>query len=119
MIYAGARGETEAQMGRVLHFGKDQQQLQAALGKLQRQLVEADPFPSADNTAVEGRARSEQNHDGVIGTGVRLCLFHLDSQCMSSGKHRDRRECPLPKDIPSHSKIPRIFRQKVTDGDFV
>ena len=27
MTYAGARGETEKQMGQVLHFGKDQRQI--------------------------------------------------------------------------------------------
>ncbi len=41
MTYAGARGETEKQMGRVLHFGKEQPQLHAAFGELQRQLNEA------------------------------------------------------------------------------
>jgi serpin B len=41
MTYAGARGETERQMGRVLHFDKDHQQLHSAFGELQRQLSEA------------------------------------------------------------------------------
>ncbi len=41
MTYAGARGETEQQMAKVLHFGKDQQALPAAFGQLQRQLGEA------------------------------------------------------------------------------
>jgi len=41
MTYAGARGNTETQMARVLHFGKDQPQLHSAFGALQRQLNEA------------------------------------------------------------------------------
>ena len=41
MTYAGARGETEKQMSRVLHFGEEQRQLHAAFGDLQRQLTEA------------------------------------------------------------------------------
>jgi serpin B len=41
MTYAGARGDTEMQMGRVLHFGQDQPQLHASFGELQRQLSEA------------------------------------------------------------------------------
>jgi serine protease inhibitor len=38
MTYAGARGNTETQMGRVLHFGKDQRQMHSSFGELQRQL---------------------------------------------------------------------------------
>ena len=38
MTYAGARGNTETQMARVLHFGKGQPQLHSAFGALQRQL---------------------------------------------------------------------------------
>lgn len=38
MTYAGARGDTEQQMGRVLHFGPDQRPLHSAFGELQRQL---------------------------------------------------------------------------------
>jgi serpin B len=41
MTYAGARGETEKQMGRVFHFDKDQRQVHSAFGALQRQLGEA------------------------------------------------------------------------------
>jgi serpin B len=42
MTYAGARGETEQQMGRVLHFvDSQQQQFHSAFGELQRQLSEA------------------------------------------------------------------------------
>ena len=41
MTYAGARGETEQQMGRVLHFDADQQKLHASFGELQRQLGES------------------------------------------------------------------------------
>ena len=41
MTYAGARGETEKQMGRVLRFDKDQRQVHSAFGALQRQLGEA------------------------------------------------------------------------------
>lgn len=41
MTYAGARGETERQMARVLHFDKEQPQLHSAFGELQRQLAEA------------------------------------------------------------------------------
>ncbi|MGO8925855.1 MAG: serpin family protein [Limisphaerales bacterium] len=37
MTYAGARGNTEAQMAHVLHFGKDQPRLHSAFGALQRQ----------------------------------------------------------------------------------
>jgi len=40
MTYAGARGDTEKQMGQVLHFGKGEQ-VHAAFGELQRQLGEA------------------------------------------------------------------------------
>jgi serpin B len=36
--YAGARGETEKQMGRVLHFSKDQAWLHSSFGELHRQL---------------------------------------------------------------------------------
>ncbi len=38
MTYAGARGETETQMGRVLRFSKDQPRLHSAFGELLRQL---------------------------------------------------------------------------------
>ena len=38
MTYAGARGNTESQMTKVLHFGKGQPELHAAFGALQRQL---------------------------------------------------------------------------------
>ncbi|HTA31011.1 MAG TPA: serpin family protein [Candidatus Cybelea sp.] len=38
MTYAGARGNTEAQMARTLHFGADQAQLHAAFGDLQKHL---------------------------------------------------------------------------------
>jgi serpin B len=38
MTYAGARGETETQMSRVLHFSPDQPPTHAAFGELQRQL---------------------------------------------------------------------------------
>jgi serine protease inhibitor len=41
MTYAGARGDTEAQMAQVLHFGKDQAQLAATFGALQRQIQQA------------------------------------------------------------------------------
>jgi serine protease inhibitor len=41
MTYAGARGETERQMSRVLHFSKDQGRLHAAFGELLRQLEDA------------------------------------------------------------------------------
>src|SRR5439155_3063402 len=41
MTYAGAQGDTEKQMARVLHFDKDQRQLHASFGELQRQLNEA------------------------------------------------------------------------------
>jgi serpin B len=41
MTYAGARGETEKQMGQVLHAANDQRALHAAFGQLQRQLGEA------------------------------------------------------------------------------
>ena len=41
MTYAGARGNTETQMARVLHFGKDQPQLHSAFGALQRQFSQA------------------------------------------------------------------------------
>jgi serpin B len=36
--YAGARGETEMQMGRVLHFSKDQARVHSSFGELHRQL---------------------------------------------------------------------------------
>jgi len=41
MTYAGTRGQTEAQMAKVLHFGSDQRSLHAAFGQLQRQLADA------------------------------------------------------------------------------
>jgi serine protease inhibitor len=41
MTYAGARGNTETQMGQVLHFMQDQQKLHSSFGELQRQLAEA------------------------------------------------------------------------------
>lgn len=40
MTYGGARGETEKQMGKVLHFTADQKTIHAAFGQLQRQLGE-------------------------------------------------------------------------------
>jgi serpin B len=40
VAYAGARGETETQMGRVLHFNQDQARLHSKFGKLHRQLDE-------------------------------------------------------------------------------
>jgi serpin B len=42
MTYAGARGETESQMGQVLHFAKDQAQVHAGFAELQRRLNEAE-----------------------------------------------------------------------------
>ncbi|HOX55486.1 MAG TPA: serpin family protein [Candidatus Paceibacterota bacterium] len=41
MTYAGARGETEKQMARVLHFAEDQRAFHAAFGQLQRELDSA------------------------------------------------------------------------------
>lgn len=41
MTYAGARGDTETQMARVLHFGQAQRQIHSSFGELQRQLNEA------------------------------------------------------------------------------
>src|SRR5882762_2109248 len=41
MTCAGARGDTEKQMARVLHFDKDQRRLHSTFGELQRQLNEA------------------------------------------------------------------------------
>ncbi len=41
MTYAGARGETEKQMSRVLHLDKDQRKVHASFSELQRQLSEA------------------------------------------------------------------------------
>jgi serpin B len=41
MTYAGARSDTEKQMGRVLHFDQAQRQLHSSFGELQRQLNEA------------------------------------------------------------------------------
>jgi len=41
MTYTGARGETEQQMGRVLHFDADQKKLHTSFGELQRQLNES------------------------------------------------------------------------------
>jgi len=40
MTYAGARGDTEKQMSRVLHFDKNQSYLHSSFGGLQRQLEE-------------------------------------------------------------------------------
>ena len=40
MTCAGARGDTETQMGRVLHFSTDQRQMHSSFGELQRQLLE-------------------------------------------------------------------------------
>lgn len=42
MAYAGTRGETEAQMSRVLHFGRDQAQFHGSFGEILRQLREMD-----------------------------------------------------------------------------
>jgi serpin B len=41
MTYAGARGDTEAQMAQVLHFGEGQAQLHSAFGALLRQIQQA------------------------------------------------------------------------------
>jgi len=41
MTYAGARGDTEAQMAQVLQLGKNQSRLHSAFGALQRQLNQA------------------------------------------------------------------------------
>ena len=41
MTYAGARGQTEAQMAKALHFTGDRRSFHAAFGQLQRQLAEA------------------------------------------------------------------------------
>src|SRR2546423_9523078 len=41
MTFAGARGETEKQMARVLHFDADQQLVHRHFGELQHQLTEA------------------------------------------------------------------------------
>ena len=41
MTSAGARGDTETQMGQVLHFSKDQRQVHSSFGELQRQLNDA------------------------------------------------------------------------------
>ena len=41
MTYAGARGDTERQMARVLHFSSDQRQLHSVFGELQHQLTQA------------------------------------------------------------------------------
>jgi serpin B len=38
MTYAGARGDTEAQMARTLHFGADQARFHSGFGELQKQL---------------------------------------------------------------------------------
>jgi len=45
IAYAGARGETEKQMGRVLHFGTNQRQVHPTFGELQRRLSEASEKP--------------------------------------------------------------------------
>jgi serpin B len=42
MTYAGARGETESQIARVLHFDMPQENLHAAFSALQEKLVEAE-----------------------------------------------------------------------------
>jgi serpin B len=42
MTYAGARGETETQMGRVLRFSKGETGLHSSFGELQRQLNDAE-----------------------------------------------------------------------------
>ena len=41
MTCAGAHGDTEAQMARVLHFGQAQRQIHSSFGELQRQLNQA------------------------------------------------------------------------------
>jgi serpin B len=41
MTYAGARGDTETQMGRVLHFSKGEARLHSSFGELQQQLNDA------------------------------------------------------------------------------
>jgi len=50
MTYAGARGETEKQMGRVLHFSEDQPQLHSGFGELQRRLSNASQQPGIELT---------------------------------------------------------------------
>src|SRR5215813_3407458 len=40
MTYAGARGDTAKQMGKVFHFDTDQKRLHSAFGELQNQLNE-------------------------------------------------------------------------------
>ncbi len=42
MTYAGARGDTETQMGRVLHFSKGDARLHSSFGELQQQLNDAE-----------------------------------------------------------------------------
>ncbi|MDB6018321.1 MAG: proteinase inhibitor serpin [Pedosphaera sp.] len=41
MTYAGARGETEKEMARVMHWGTNRNEVQAGFGELQKQLNEA------------------------------------------------------------------------------
>jgi serpin B len=42
MTYAGARGDTKAQMGRVLHFNQGDVRLHSSFGELQKQLTDAE-----------------------------------------------------------------------------
>ena len=42
ITYAGARGDTETQMSRVLHFSKDDARLHSSFGELQQQLNDAE-----------------------------------------------------------------------------
>jgi len=45
IVYAGARGQTESQIAKVLHFSISQTQLHSAFGALQRQLREVEAQP--------------------------------------------------------------------------
>src|ERR1041385_1229755 len=48
MAYAGARGDTEKQMSRVLHFDGAQRQPASSFGELQRQLNQASQHKSIE-----------------------------------------------------------------------
>ena len=61
MTYAGAHGDTEAQMAKVLHFGKSQPQLHSAFGALQRQLKPEQDQPGFE-LSVANALWAQQGH---------------------------------------------------------
>ena len=81
MTYAGAHGDTEAQMAKVLHFGKSQPQLHSAFGALQRQLKPEQDQPGFE-LSVANALWAQQGHPFLpaflkIGQGDYQASFKL------------------------------------------